>query len=472
MPSGKIPFGSAVVKNTDEDFVLDGNVSFIDGYINQQGVSVKRPGLATELTVTSTGGVNGLFWWGTQNKVVIVTAGKCYVVSKSGSTHSVVDATSAVPSTGKIYFAYDANYFYLSDGGSIMYSNGAAASLTDVADVDAPTACTHIEYLDSYIIGNNSNKRFYWSAIEDGLTWDALDFASASGNPDNLTGLCAYNRELFLFGGDTTEIWYNDGETPFARADGGFIQRGCIAPSSILKTKSGVFWLDSDRNLAFSTGREPKILSNDYKKVLDSIRSVTDCEINFIEWQGIQFAVMNFISDEKTFVYNLSNDTWSDWGSYNASTGTYGAWRGRTYLYAPSWGLHLVGDKDAGIIYAMSDSYYADGSNPIRLYKRTGFINHGNDSLKRSNRVTLKIKRGYGDITSSTSPKLMIRYRNDGSSNWSNIKEVDLGKAGDGVHVVDVYLRGAYYTRQYELSCTDNVPVAFLDADEDYTVLR
>lgn len=478
MPSGKIPFGSSVVRKVDETFVADANVAFFDGYLNSSGLSVKRPGLVREIDlstisgIASINGVNGLFLWRTQKKVVAVAGGKCAVISKSGSTYTITDVSSAVPLTGRIYFAYDSNYFYLSDGGKIMYSDGTAASLADLASANAPTSCSHVNFLDSYILGTNSNTKFQWSAIGDGLTWSALDFATAAGDPDNIVGQVVFNRQIFNIGASSTEIWINDGETPFSRADGGFIERGCIAPSSILKTKVGVIWLDNDRNLVISNGGQPEIISPDYKGVIDSLNKVDDCETHFIEWKDNQFILLNFITEQKTFVYCLNTKSWSEWGFYSGDAGSYTMWMGRCYLWMPDWGLHLVGSRTGPRILSMSDTVYRDDDFPIRFYKRTGFIDHGNTNYKRCNKITLKILRGFGAISSSSSPKLMLRWRADGSQDWSNIQEIDLGKSGDPLQIVEVYPRGAYYTRQYEISCTENVPLVIADADEDYSILR
>lgn len=474
MPTGKIPFGSLVSKNTNDDFVTDRNSLLVNGYLKEEGVTAKWPGLnlITSLSAASGSAINGLYWWPMQGKMVTVGSGIVALVSYSGGVYSSINLTNAVPNTGRLTFAYDAAKVYIADGGKIMYSDGTANSLIDIADADAPTSCTHVAYLDGYIIANNSNSRFYFSAIEDGSTWSALDFASASGNPDTIQALVVYDRKIFLVGNETTEIWYNDGETPFSRGDGGFIENGTIAPNSVIKTRKGVIWLDTERNLVISTGGQPETLSLSYQKEIDSIATVSDCESLFIEWEGSAFIVLNFPTSNRTLMYNMVTKDWSELGEWNSASSSYNIWRGKTYAYAPSWGKRIVGDRYLNYFHEISPTDLSNTSGAARFVKRTGFINYGSDSLKRCNRVTLKVKRGYGAITSLTVPKLLLRWRNDGSSQWSNEKEISLGLSGDPLHVIDVYPRGAYRTRQYELSCSENVPLAFMDAEEDYTVLR
>lgn len=80
------------------------------------------------------------------------------------------------------------------------------------------------------------------------------------------------------------------------------------------------------------------------------------------------------------------------------------------------------------------------------------------------------VKRGTG--LSSRTPKLMLRYKNDGSSTWSNIREIDLGDVGETEHHISLYRMGMFKSRQYELSATDNVPIVFGNAEIDLTIIR
>ena len=90
--------------------------------------------------------------------------------------------------------------------------------LTRITDEDYPGSIV-VDYIDSYFVVLPPNsQRFYISDIYDGTTWDALDFASAEGLPDNLVTICVDHRELWLFGVDSTEVWSNTGGTfPFCR---------------------------------------------------------------------------------------------------------------------------------------------------------------------------------------------------------------------------------------------------------------
>lgn len=70
-------------------------------------------------------------------------------------------------------------------------------------------------------------------------------------------------------------------------------------------------------------------------------------------------------------------------------------------------------------------------------------------------------------ITDPVDPKLLIRYRNDGKPNWSNYREVSLGKLGDTEIFKRIPGLGCYRNRQYEIVCTAGVPLTITGLEEN-----
>ena len=64
-------------------------------------------------------------------------------------------------------------------------------------------------------------------------------------------------------------------------------------------------------------------------------------------------------------------------------------------------------------------------------------------------------------------PKLLIRYRNDGKPNWSDYREVSLGKSGDTEIFKRISGLGSYRNRQYEIVCTAGVPLTITGLEEN-----
>lgn len=67
------------------------------------------------------------------------------------------------------------------------------------------------------------------------------------------------------------------------------------------------------------------------------------------------------------------------------------------------------------------------------------------------------------------SPKLLIRWRNDGKSEWSNSREIFLGDPGDYEIMKRIRGLGHYFTRQYEIVCISGKPITIAGIDEEVT---
>ncbi|MCV5997943.1 hypothetical protein, partial [Enterococcus faecalis] len=71
---------------------------------------------------------------------------------------------------------------------------------------------------------------------------------TAEGQPDPLVAILSDHREIFLFGTETIEVWYNSGASdfPFERNQGAFIEKGCGARYSVAKQNNTVYFIGSD----------------------------------------------------------------------------------------------------------------------------------------------------------------------------------------------------------------------------------
>jgi len=119
---------------------------------------------------------------------------------------------------------------------------------TQITDVDFPGAVT-VGYLDGYFVFNEPNSQKIWvTEIFDGSIIEPLAFASAEGAPDLIAAINVDQRELWVFGTSTIEVWYNAGTAnfPFARIQGAFNELGCLAPYSVAKLDNTLFWLGND----------------------------------------------------------------------------------------------------------------------------------------------------------------------------------------------------------------------------------
>ena len=247
MPTVKIPIFAPVQKGVDGIELTDENFSLFDGYRTLTGGTTKRPGSKTLFTASAAlgVGVDGIFYWAEKDVVMMVGGGDIYQLTYVSNTPVVTKLTSTplLNQGTPVSMTVDGTNFYCCNGGKIVYTP-VSGTPAYIADPDAPTTASQIAFVDGYILAIDSSNKFYWSDVNAGTSWNALSFATAAGSPDLLNAIKVYNREIYLFGQRSIEIWENDGTTPFARVPGGFIQSGCSAPSAVIEDENSLYWLD------------------------------------------------------------------------------------------------------------------------------------------------------------------------------------------------------------------------------------
>jgi hypothetical protein len=461
-----LPLTGDPYANTEEPEMDGVSVSVIDGYVNELGHTVKRPGLEEWNDLGTSTGLDGLYWWDEQGVALSVSGGR--VFKHADFTGTRTELLGATLNNGtRVSFASGITNAIMANGGKMVHTD--LTSLTQMADGDAPTAVSHVVSMDNYILANTINSRAVNFSNNLSITaWSAVDTFQKSGGPDNLIALNKGWSELVLSGKGNTEVWYNDGVTPFVRRSNGLIERGCGAAYTVTQVGNDWMWLDDKRRFVKLDQRAPTHISFPYHKMISAFASVDDAISDNIEVAGFPLYVTSFPSARKTLAYNYQKDGWAEWGYWNASNASYEAFRGSCYCYAKAWNLHLVGDRTNGKIYTMSRNHYTDNGDPIRTLRRTGFISHGTSALKTSNEIVFRLKRGQGNSDVSD-PVMTLRWRNHNGA-WSNERQLRLGAVGDHYLEARTHRLGEYRYRQYEICHTDATDFVLVDAQEDVEI--
>lgn len=473
MPTVKVPIFQPVFRGVDGIELNEDNFYLIDGVRTPKGGTQSRPGSKALFTAAvATGfGFDGLFWWSEKDVVIAVGGGEIYELKLVSNTPIITSLTNGAPLLNQnepVSMVVDGTNFYAANGGRIVYTT-VGGTPQYVPDADAPGSVRQLGYLDGYILAINGTNTFYWSDVNAGLSWNALSFAQASGSPDVIQAIKVFNREVYLFGTRSTEVWENDGTTPFSRIPGGMIEAGCSAPFSVIQDENSLYWFDENRRLVRFAGKSIERLSTRFDKQLQGLSYFADCRGFKIQQDGYVLFVFTFPKADKTFVYNQTTDDWAEWGRYVFSEGKYERWLAQCHVYAEGWGTHLVGRRDKLVVSELSKEFFGDDGDFSRLYRLTGHIDYGTSKAKQSNELRFRAKRGVG--LSTATPKLMLRYKID-NREWSNIKEFSLGDIGEYNLVLRDTRRKQFRTIQYEFSATDAVDIVFSDAEEDIEVLR
>lgn len=458
-----LPLTGDPYANTEEAEMDGVSVSVVDAYVNELGHTVKRPGLNEWNDLGTSARLDGLYWWDEQGVVLSVSNGRVFKHTDfTGTATELLGTTLNVGN--RVTFASGITNAVMANGGRMVHTD--LSTLTQMADGDAPTAVSHVTTLDNYVLANTINSRAVnFSNVLSLTAWDSPDTFQKSGKPDDLVALNEGWSELILSGKGSTEVWYNDGVTPFVRRSNGLIDRGCGAAYTVTRVGNDWIWLDDKRRFVKLDQRSPTHISFPYHKLITSFSSVDDAISDNMEVAGFPLYVTSFPSARRTLAYNYQKEGWAEWGYWNTENATYEAFRGSCYCYAKAWNLHLVGDRENGKIYTMSRSHYSDNGNPIRTLRRTGFISHGTSGLKTSNEIAFTFKRGQGNSAVSE-PVCTLRWRNHGGA-WSNERRMSLGAVGDHYVTARTHRLGEYRRRQYEICHTDASDFVLVDAQED-----
>ncbi len=239
----------------------------------------------------------------------------------------------------------------LEPGGDGYIWNIDTATFEKISDTDfTSTDPQYVTYIDGYFVCSTATpneKRFIISAINDGTSWNALDFGSAEGNPDNIVAPWEFRDRLYIFGFSTFETFTNIGgsEFPFAVVKGSLQNVGLSAPFTLVNSPNYMYWLggpDKGKvSLWRSNGQTPEKISTPAIDFHIQQFSEEDLGRTYGVYEslgGNSFIGFHFPTGE--FVYDEANSKWHERITY--TTGVPGAHRVASITEA--FGKLFVGD--------------------------------------------------------------------------------------------------------------------------------
>lgn len=463
-----LPITGPPYKLTDQREQDKVSVQVMDAYVDEAGNTIKRPGLKWWADLPTTNVVDGLYWWSEQEWVVAVVGANVYVLTDSTGSLTVAGTLQPLPIGNRVSFAT------APDGASVLMASGENIVVLDttpvcttVADADAPTTVRSLTVYDQYTIAQvEGTGTFVFDEVgSGGVTWRSQDVLSAESKPDRLMAVMGTLDGFELFGKQSTEFWINDGVTPFSRVRGLTFNKGLGARYSPALFGDTWMWLDEHRIVVRATLNKLEEVSDPIRKELQSLNIVEDAIGDIITPNGWPLYVLTFPSANRTFVYDLKQNHWLEWGNWYPQTATYRRFRGQSYCYAEKWNKHLVGDCTLGAIYELDSNTFTDSRTTepdvevdpdiIRSSRLTGFITHDTGNRKRCKRIRLRLKRGAANADVAA-PIMQVRWREQGRA-WTPTYSLDVSLGAVGQHEIFVEMTqcGTYRARQYEFIHSD-----------------
>lgn len=410
---------------------------------------VQAPALSQE-TLFGTPGAVSLATTGTAQQVnrgAHVKAGIPYYVNGDGlyifsrtvnpdsSESFSVTLLGDVEGSGRVSMADNGTQLMvLSPGGKgYIYNESAGTPFQEITDPDftANGNPQYVVFVDGYFVCTTETKKFIISALNDGLSWDALDFGSAESDPDVTVAPIVYKNQLFITGSETTEAFQNipnGSGFPFVRSNI-FLDKGCYAPSSLIKTSSAFYMIGGGENESpaiwgYSGGGFSKISTT----AIDAeLSKATDEEISGAfsfkyAQKGAYFVGFTFA--DRTFVYDEVSGRWHERKSSISDIDT--RWRVNSLVTA--YGRILVGDNIDGRIGWLDEDTYTEYGNEIRRIVTTQPFTNIGDSI-RVPMIELTVESGVGN-DDRVDPKVSMDLSRDGKT-WTYERSRSMGKIGE-----------------------------------------
>lgn len=374
-----------------------------------------------------------------------VHRGTFYEINNAGvvTSRGTMNTTS-----GRVDLSDNGTEIAIVDGADGWIYDTGTNAFTQITDGDFPASPNTVDFESGrFLFDNNNTGKFYGSALLDGFTYSALDFATAESQPDNLVRVVNNNGDVILFGDATTEHFGNTGGSgfPYARIGGTVGEYGLAARWSVAKYLGTYAFLAKNREgqvtPAILVGYQYQTISNpelDY--LINNYSTVGDASGYSYMLGGHPMYQLNFPTEGKSWLYDSTTSYWSE------LTSSGGRHRGE--ISVDYLNNTIISDYSDGKLYKLKQDVYSEnGTNIIRKIKGK----HIFDAHKKIRIPRLEItgETGVGLVNGQGSdPQLMLQLSKDGGHSlgteqwrsWGKIGQYDrravFGQLGAGRDIV------------------------------------
>lgn len=350
-------------------------------------------------------------------RMLALSGGDLYRIEAGAGT-----LVGAVSGTRRMSAAGNATNVVLAAGASAYSTDGVTLATITIPDGQNVIA---VDALNSYFLfAVEASGRFYWSAIG-GITVDALDYATAESQADELQTLKVVGDEMLLLGRLSLEFWQPTGDLdlPFQRIDGRIFGIGIVAADTaqklIVNGSETLAWVGADGRV-YRTAPNPVRISDHAMEERIAKADATTLYATTYPWIGHDFYVLH-IPGQGSFACDLSTGLWDELTSYGKAL-----FRGAVAAIGPN-DEPLLGDDATGKIWELSDEERDDDGDPV-IFECTGLVENNGNPV-RCNNVVLRVTAGQTPDPEAD-PMMQMAYSGDGGQTFSAWLESPLGRQG------------------------------------------
>lgn len=328
----------------------------------------------------------------------------------------------------------------LSGGGQLKILNLLTNVLSAAIGLPMTNAPGRVGYLDGYFLCNEVDTlRTWFCAIENGTSWDALDFFARSTASDRVvTQVCA-NSRAWIFGSETSEAYEDvgDADNPFQPIKGSLFQIGLAAAWSLSVGVNTMRWLGTSRQSGPAVYRldgygGTRISTHAIEGQLSKATTLADAEGVTIEQDGHLFYALTCPSlgdAGDTLVLDETERQWHHRRRWNATRGREEAWRVRGHAFVDM--THVVGSRDSGSIWALDPETYDDDGDILRLVRQAPYL--GAENVWASiDAFELGVEPGVGlNSGQGIDPQAELQVSKNLAKTWFSAGNASLGPMGE-----------------------------------------
>ena len=395
----------------------------------------------------------------------VVHRGTLYEINNAGvkTAKGTLNTT-----TGRVSMAHNGLQLMIVDGtyGYIYNTNTGVFTVITFGFTIAPSTVTCLSR--RFVVNTSSTGvtgRFYESSIDDGLTWDALGYATAESNPDGIVSVWSGRGQLNLLGNQTSEFWGNSGTLDFAftALQGTATEWGLAARWSVAKYDNTFAMLVKNRMgqvmIAKMSGYLPEKISNpDIDSIINSYPSTLDASAYSYMLGGHPMYVINFPSASATWLFDGSTNIWSPLKSYGLS-------RHVGEFSFTLVGSTVIADYSDGKLYRLKPDVYSDNGSPITRELVTENITLPDLGRFGIDKLRVDIQTGVGLVSGQGSnPMIGLSVSRDNGNTWGPQMWKPLGKIGEYLTRVEWRKLGTPREASFKITLTDPIPFTIISA--------
>ena len=352
-------------------------------------------------------------------------------------------------------------------------------TLTQLTDVHFHATDT-ITFQDGYFIGVDKGTGNFFISDLYSVTFLPLNEANASGASDILIAAISCNRQLYLLGAKSLEIWYDSGasgSTPFQRQEGRFSQVGCAAANSVVIMEETIVWLGSNAQgggvvYSLNNAMPARISNHAVEYAIQQLGDLSGATAYAYQQEGHYFYCLNIPGSNTTWVFDTTLAQWHE--RQSTTNGVTARHYGNTHCLLN--GLHVVGDYRNSNIYTYDlDTYTENG----QIVNRIRQCPHISQSLNRMFYHLLEVDMQFGvgldeglldNPNVGSDPQIVLEISNDGGQTWSNPIYAQMGRIGEYYKRARWQRLGSSRDRVFRLTVSEPVRCTMLSAYLDVEV--